>query len=359
MSRLNDALEHIDLCMSAIIQDVTSSLVDVHSAEAMFSNTTKPPWVCPGDGEQARYIIEMASIIAGGLTELQKKPIVLGLASPNSPLRLASRDLDVMLEFVKRKLPITFINCPNNGATTPISVAGTLVVTLAECLSMVLVAELLNAGNPVVAGPSPPIMDMTTANACFGAPECALVTAGAAQLMRHYNVPSYASITSSDSNVIDTQTGYEIVWTAQLPMMAGINLVNGVTLIGSCNGTSYEKLVIDNEVFGGLKRILQGIDVSDETLAVDVIESVGPKGHFLSQKHTRQLLNRERWFPRISNRTGLHEWKKEKLDLWRRARQEAKKILATHRPEPLAKDVLERVKNLVREAEARHVKQGR
>jgi trimethylamine--corrinoid protein Co-methyltransferase len=351
LTRLTDAMEHIELCMSPIIQDVTRSLVDVHSAEAMMCNSTKPPWVCPGDARQARYIIEMASAIAGGLGELQTKPIILGLASPNSPLRLASHDLQVAREFVSRKLPITFINCPNNGATSPISIAGTIVQTLAECLSMVLVAQLMNPGNPVAAGPSPPITDMRTATACFGAPECALVTAGSAEMMRYYNIPSYASITSSDSIGIDAQTGYEIAWTAQLPMMAGVNLVNGIGLMGFCEISSYEKVVIDNEVFGGLRRILRGIEVSDASLAVDAIEAVGPAGHYLSQKHTREQLLKERWFPKISNRLSIAEWKKEKVDLWQRARKEVMNILATHQPNPLEKEKRERIREIVNEAE--------
>ncbi len=351
LTRLTDAMEHIELCMSPIIQDVTRSLVDVHSAEAMMCNSTKPPWVCPGDARQARYIIEMASAITGGLGELQTKPIILGLASPNSPLRLASHDLQVAREFVSRKLPITFINCPNNGATSPISIAGTIVQTLAECLSMVLVAQLMNPGNPVAAGPSPPITDMRTATACFGAPECALVTAGSAEMMRYYNIPSYASITSSDSIGIDAQTGYEIAWTAQLPMMAGVNLVNGIGLMGFCEISSYEKVVIDNEVFGGLRRILRGIEVSDASLAVDAIEAVGPAGHYLSQKHTREQLLKERWFPKISNRLSIAEWKKEKVDLWQRARKEVMNILATHQPNPLEKEKRERIREIVNEAE--------
>lgn len=350
-SIVTDALESFGLCMSPIIQDVTPALVDVHSAEAMMCNTYKTPWVCPGDGIQAKYIIEMGAITAGGMDELRKKPTLLGLASPNSPLRLASRDLDVTRQFVENKLPITFINCPNNGATTPVSIAGTLVVTAAECLSMVLIAELMNPGNPVVAGPSPPFMDMRTATPAFGAPEGALVVAGAAQIMRYYGIPSYSSIVSSDSIVIDAQTGYEIAWTAQLPLMAGINLVNGIGLIASCNGCSLEKLVIDNEVFGGIRRIMEGINVSETSLAVDVIEAVGPGGHYLSQKHTREQLTKERWFPKISNRLGLQEWKKQKQDLRQKARKEAIDLLRTHQPEPLEKDIEERIKSLVREAE--------
>jgi trimethylamine--corrinoid protein Co-methyltransferase len=170
-------------------------------------------------------------------------------------------------------------------------------------------------------------------------------------MMRYYNIPSYASITSSDSIGIDAQTGYEIAWTAQLPMMTGINLVNGIGLIAFCEISSYEKVVIDNEVFGGLKRILRGIEVSEASLAVDAIEAVGPAGHYLSQKHTRERLSKERWFPKISNRLSIAEWKKEKVDLWQRARREVLNILQTHQPKPLEKEKRDRIRKIVNEAE--------
>jgi len=175
------------------------------------------------------------------------------LASPNSPLRLAPNDIVVTRAFVENRLPITFINCPDNGAITPISIAGTLVVTMAECPA-------------------------------FGAPEGVLVTAGAAQIMRYYGIPSYASIVISETIGIDAQTGWEIAWTAQLSMMAGINLVNGIGTIGACDGCSLEKLVIDNEVLGGLQRILKGIEVSETSVVVEVIEDVGPGSHYLGHK---------------------------------------------------------------------------
>jgi trimethylamine--corrinoid protein Co-methyltransferase len=139
-------------------------------------------------------------------------------------------------------------------------------------------------------------------------------------------------------------------------MMAGINLVNGIGMIDGGMGTSHEKLVIDNEVIAGLRRILRGIEVSDATLAADVIEEVGPGGHYLAQKHTRDLMNKERWFPKISNRLPLQEWKKQKLDLWQKARQEAMEILRTHQPEPLDKEKQEKIRNLVLEAEKKAAK---
>jgi trimethylamine--corrinoid protein Co-methyltransferase len=338
-SRLTDALEHFDLCMAtAIPQDVNSTVVDVMAAEAMMINTRKPYFVAPGNGKQARQIIEMAAVIAGGMDELKKKPILLGVASPNSPLRLASHDLDVVSEFAKYKLPITILNCAISGATSPVTLAGTLVTTFAEILSMTVVAELINPGNPVLLGFCPVCIDMRTANAAFGCPENALVSVAGTQILRYYNVPSWTCASEVDAIVPDAQAGYETVWKTLLPIMAGVNVISGTGHLGAAAGGSFEKLVMDNEIIGAIKRILKGIEVTDKTLAVDIINAVGPGGHYLAQKYTREHLKNEIWFPTISYKSNVEEWKEEKGDLRKTAREKAVEILRTHYPKRLEKE---------------------
>jgi trimethylamine:corrinoid methyltransferase-like protein len=190
------------------------------------------------------------------------RTFIIGAASPNSPLRLAPKELEVTSEFAKHRLPIALLNCPLSGSGSPISLSGTLVTTLAEVLSLAVIAQLISPGTPLSIGCSPSIIDMRTAGAVFGAPEDALLAAGVAQMARYYGLPSNASMTHADSMIPDMQAGYEAAWTSMLPLMAGINLIYGSGLIAACNGASYEKLVIDNEILGGLRRILQGIEMS-------------------------------------------------------------------------------------------------
>jgi trimethylamine--corrinoid protein Co-methyltransferase len=351
-SRLTDALENYDLCMAtAIPQDVKETVVDVVAAEAMMINTSKPYFMAPGDGEQARYIIEMAAAISGGMDELAQKPILLGIASPNSPLRLARHDLDVIRQFVKHRLPITILNCTLSGATSPVTLAGTLVQTFAEILSMTVVAQLLNPGNPVILGFCPACIDMKTANATFGCPENALVSVSGTQMLHYYNLPSWCCASEVDAILPDAQAGYETVWNTLLPLIAGMNVISGTGHLGAAAGGSFEKLVIDNEILGGIKRILRGVEINSETLAVDIINSIGPGGHYLAHKHSREHLRNERWFPKISYKSNVEEWKKNRVDLWKQAKNEVMEILSTHQPEPLDKEIEERIKNITKEAE--------
>jgi trimethylamine--corrinoid protein Co-methyltransferase len=350
-SRLTDALEHFDICSATgIPQDVKSTVVDVMAAEAMMINTSKPYLMAPADGEQARYIIEMAAVISGGMERLAQKPLLLGVASPNSPLRLASHDLDVVIEFANHKLPITILNCTISGATSPITVAGTLVQTFAEIFSMAAVVQLMNPGNPLLLGFCPACIDMKTAYATFGCPENALVSAAGTQMLRYYNLPSWCCASEVDAILPDAQAGYETVWNTLLSLISGMNVVSGTGHLGAAGG-SFEMLVIDNEIFGGIKRILKGVEVTRETLAVDVIDTVGPGGHYLAHKHTREHLRNERWFPKISYKSNLEEWKKNKVDLWGMAKKEAVEILRAHQPEPLPGDIEEKIKDIAKKAE--------
>ncbi|UCB47469.1 MAG: trimethylamine methyltransferase family protein [Spirochaetota bacterium] len=108
---------------------------------------------------------------------------------------------------------------------------------------------------------------------------------------------------------------------------------------------------MDNEILGGIKRILKGVEVTDETLAVDIIDAVGPGGHYLAHKHSREHLRNERWFPRVSYKSNVEEWKKNRVDLWKLAKEEVIEILRTHQPEPLPREIEEKIKSIAQEAE--------
>ena len=170
-------------------------------------------------------------------------------------------------------------------------------------------------------------------------------------MLQHFNLPSWTCAGEVDAILPDAQAGYETVWKIILPLMAGVNVISGTGHLGAgCTG-SYEKLVIDNEIIGAIRRILKGIEVTDETLAVDIIDAVGPGGHYLAQKHSREHLRNEWWFPKISFRSNVEEWKKNKVDLWKLAKKEVFEILRTHQPEPLDKEIEEKIKSIAKEAE--------
>jgi trimethylamine--corrinoid protein Co-methyltransferase len=204
-------------------------------------------------------------------------------------------------------------------------------------------------------GTASTIMDMRTANVAYGAIEAGLINVATAQLAHYYGLPSRGTGGGTESKLPDVQAGLEKAMTLWMAASAGINLVYGSAgSLDSSLTASYEQAVIDNEICGMISRALRGIEISHETLAAEVIETVGPEGNYLSQRHTLEYLEKEQYIPKILDRQKWQSWHKAgSKDLREVARQEARRILQKHRPEPLDQDVEKRLEKIVKEAEKR------
>ena len=301
--------------------------------------------------------IRLASIVAGGEEELKKRPMLLGFHNPVSPLQHSKELTEGLMVYAKYKQPVSIAPEAQAGATAPITLAGLLTQQNAEVLSGITIAELTNPGTPVLYGAVSVPLDMKTGNIALGAIEVGLINAAAAQLARYYGLPSRGTGGTTDSKIPDIQAGFEKAATLLMAASAGINFIyDAAGALESTLTASFEQAVIDNEICGMVARALRGIDVNDETLAIDVIENVGPGGQYLSQKHTLKHLKKEQYIPKIIKREKREDWERAgSKDLWKVAREEAKKILKEHQPEPLDKDIEKELKRTIKEIEKRKV----
>ena len=355
--RLADALENIQHASSSVVRprDVPESVAHVYELFAGFRNTTKTV-----DGEiygQAIAIdgIRMASVVAGGEEELKKRPLLLGFHNPVSPLQLSEKLTEGLMVYAKYKQPILIAPEAQAGATAPVTLAGLLAQQNAEVLSGIAIAELVNPGAPVLYGTVSTIMDMKTGNLAYGAIEAGLINVATAQLARYYGLPSRGTGGGTESKIPDVQAGFEKAMTLMMAALAGINFIyNAAGTLESTLTASYEQTVIDNEICGMVSRALRGVEISDETLALDVIEAVGPEGQYLDQRHTLEHLKKEHYLPTIISRERRERWERAgSRDLREIAREEANRILKEHQPEPLDRDVEENLKKIVKEVEKR------
>ena len=355
--KLADALENIHHASSSVVRprDVPDSVAHVYQLFAGFRNTTKTV-----DGEiygQAIAMdgIRMASVVAGGEEELKKRPLLLGFHNPVSPLQLSEKLMEGLMVYAKYKQPILIAPEAQAGATAPVTLAGLLAQQNAEVLSGIVVAELVNPGAPVLYGTVSTIMDMKTGNLAYGAIEAGLINVVTGQLAHYYGLPSRGTGGGTESKISDIQAGFEKAMTLMMAALAGINFIyNAAGTLESTLTASYEQAVIDNEICGMVSRALRGVEISDETLAIDVIEDVGPGGQYLDQRHTLEYLKREHYLPKIINRERMERWERAgSKDLREVAREEAKRILKEHRPEPLDRGVEEDLKKIVKEVEKR------
>jgi len=350
-TRVADALENIDFQMvMGAPGDVPSQVVDLYQWLIAFENTRKHIICQVLSREKARVAIKMGSLIAGGEDELRKSPIMTFLFCLNSPLFYGAFEVESLLEAAKFRLPVFVLSGPMAGANSPVTLAGTVALNNAEVLGSLVLTKLVDPRSPFIYASWSRSIDMRIGSVVFGGPEFALLRVCAAQLGRFYNLPSGGGGLLCDSKVSDAQAGYEKMLTALMPTLGGLNLVCGMGLVASESAVSYEQLVIDNEIAGMVKRVLDGIDFRDETLAIDIIKDVGAEGNFLAKKHTLQFAESEHWVPRISDRYVPDSWIRSGApELHQKARERALRILSEYKPPSLPKEILMELRNAVKE----------
>ncbi len=349
LTRVADALENIDfqLVMGQPI-DVPLEMAELYQWLIAFENTRKHI-VCQALSKRnAEIAVEMGSIIAGDKEELRKHPIMTFIICLNSPLLFGEGLTEALIVASKYGVPVWVESGPLAGANSPVTLAGTVALNNAEVLAGLVISKLVNLQSPFIYGSWSRSIDMRTGSVVLGGPEFALMRICTAQLARYYKIPSGGGGILCDSKTSDAQAGYEKMLTAILPAIARINLVCGIGLVGSENIASFEQLVIDNEIVGIAKRVLNGIRLDDDTLAIDTIKEVGHGGNFLPKKHTLKFAKIEHYIPRISDRSSPDTWIRTGMkNTSQRAREQALKILSEYSPVSLPKEVSEKLQSLI------------
>ena len=348
---LADALPNIKFAEQfCLALDHIKHAQDLHEFEAVLTNTEKPIVAIAYSPQATRDFIRMASLVAGGIDELRRRPIFALYGEPVSPL-WHYFGLENIMECSKEGIPAIYGPCTQSGSSGPVTLAGTLAQSNAETLTGLVVTQLVRKGSPFVHGVISTIMDMRTAVMAYGAPEFALINAMAAQLTQYYQLPFFGTGGTSDSKAVDGQAVAEATLTALMAVLCGTNLVHDVGYIEGGMTGSLEMVVIVDEIADMCFRIARGTSVDDETLATHIVNQVGPGGQYLGQKHTIRHLD-EHWMPRLMDRTRFETWTAQGAkDLTRRAREKVSSILKDHRPEPIPPEVLDGLKKIVEEAE--------
>jgi len=325
------------------------------------NNTEKPTGVSVGGGnvespELSRalfdYQLEVANVVAGGEEALRKRPMLSGGFWGMSPLQFHGL-------YVKRALKLaglgfaSFVGSMTQaGATAPVTLAGWLAVTNAEVLGGVSIIQLAYPGTQMRIGYEPAAFDMKYGIMAAGAPEESLLNAAAVEVAKYYGFPVSVMGLVTSAKVPGPQACYEKVMSGILPILAGADSIGGAGGLACSLTASLVELVIDDELCKAMLTSIRGVEVNDETLALDVIHKVGPGGHYLAQKHTMNHFMKEQFIPELIDRSGYAEWKKNgEKTLVDRAREKVKKILKEHSVPPLDKDIQKELNNIIKRAE--------
>jgi len=353
-ARLVDALPNLDfhMCM-AIAQDLPQATSDIHHFEAMINNTTKPICFTAWNLENLKDIIEICEVVAGGAEAFRRNPFAILYTEPVSPLQHIVEGTSKLMYVAKKGLPVVYTPGMTFGAVAPVTSAGGLLVANAELLSGLVIAQLAGEGAPFVYGGGVAIMDMRHMGVVYAAPEFLLNMGALCDLARYYNLPVFGFGGCSDSKTFDQQASLEGVLWILAAALQGNNMAHDVGYIDSGLTASMEMTVMNDEIIGLVRRFMSGIEVNEETMALDVIDQVGPGGHFLAEDHTLRHF-RENWYPTLIDRTKYETWLEEgDLTYGQRANARVRQILETHHPEPLPDEIRLAVRAIVQRADAR------
>jgi len=301
--------------------------------------------------KEAQYQIEIAAAIVGGKEELRERPIFSMVICIISPLRYDKGMTEASIELAKAGIPVVIYPMPMAGETGPATLAGTMVVNNAEFLGGLVILEFASPGAPVVYAAGVGTVDFKTGTT-INSPESSLMHLALNQLAHYYDLPSEVGASSSTSKLLDAQAGYEKAVSLIAQILTVPDIVDGLGGLEGGRITSPEALIIDNEIIDYALRFTQGLEVNDDTLAVDVIHKVGPGGIFLGEKHTLEHF-RERWMSRLSDVSSFETWqKKGSKSVDKVAKEKVREILATHKPEPIPEDVEREISQILKRAEA-------
>jgi len=342
IARMVDYCENVSFyVINTYPQDVPDIASDINRFYWALTNTTKHVMGGMYTMKGLKDVIEMAEEIAGGADQLRERPFISFIVLMISPLVMDGEYTDYLIEIARKGLPVAVSSEPLAGATAPVTIAGTIALNNAETLAGITLTQLINPGTPVLYGSTSSIMDMKEGTYMAGPIESAMVNAGIAQLTQYYQLPMYGTAGMSDSKIIDAQAGYESALTAMTVSLSGSNYIHdAVGILEMCQVFSYDKMIIDNEILGNILRVMRGIEVNEATLAYDVIKSVGPGGHFLSEDHTVEYVRKEFFIPKISDRQTRIKWQDEGLlTAEDRARKIVNKVLTKHIPMPVDPEV--------------------
>ncbi len=340
VSKVVDYLAEMSFMMcSGIASDVNHEISDIYHFSAMVNYTEKPLVFTSWSLENLKTIIEMAEVVAGGKEELKNSPFIALYTEPISPLTLAKESTQKLMYMAEKSLPVVFTPCVITGATGPVTIAGGLVQANAEILAGYVLANLIKEGTPFIYGGGVMAMDMSTSVACYASAEFMMATSALTDMARYYKLPMFSFAGCSDSNIYDHQAALEGALWILMSSLNGGNLVHDVGYINSGLTTSFEQLVVSNEIIGMVRRITQGFEINEETMGLDLIDEVGPGGEYLTSEHTLKHF-KENWYPELLSRSPYEKWQEEgEKDLKTRSNEKAKDILENYTPKPLEEGI--------------------
>jgi trimethylamine--corrinoid protein Co-methyltransferase len=350
-TRVGQALTNVDFVMTLCSAgDVPKNVAFFHEYDAIFRNTSKPMVVSVVGRKHTAMILEMAAAACGGETALRERPWGMAMVTPVSPLEITKLN-EGMVEAIAFGVPVLYAPGPMMGATGPATAAGTLALTIAESLFGLVLAQMIQPGCKVILKPDPNAMDMVTAQCTYGSAEQSMARAAMAQIGRTYNLPIFTHAGGAESKMPDAEAAAQAMMGMLLDGLSGVTLTQTMGTLASGLYGSPEMAAICDEMVHMIKRVLSGVTVNDDTLAVDVVREVGHGRHFMDHDHTIKYFRQELFFPVLFRRQSVEQWKaRGAKNITQVARERVLEILSKAGPVPMVNGADAALKDALRRA---------
>ena len=350
MALIADSLNSIDIITPTVsAQDMPAAGVNAHELEACFRNTGKPVvTVSVTSAKGAKSQIDMAAAVLGGKEALRKRPIFCNFVCPITPLIHDSGGIEAALEFAGAGVPVGVYPMAIAGVTSPVTLAGTMVVLNAEVVSGLALIQLATPGAKVFYAGGPATLNLPTGTYTSSSPEAFWLRMMVAEMAKFYGLPSIVGAGATNSKVPGAQAAWENSVSILLTSLAGAGFLFGLGLLDGSNLLTYEEIILDAECAATVRRILSGVDFSADAFALDIIKELGPGGVFLSEHHTVDHMREALSIPQLSDRDSYEDWsQKGKLSRVEVAKERVKEILSKHKPFPLSESVKKKMKEVL------------
>jgi trimethylamine---corrinoid protein Co-methyltransferase len=353
-ARVADALTNIDYVMGlGLIGDVPAPLASVFEFAEMLANTDKPIVAWAHSAANLGAMFRMAAAVVGSEDALRRRPIFGLFSTYPSPLRHTDEDLGNCIWAARHGLPVIYLGGPTVGIESPFTGASALVLHQAAALSGLAIIQLARRGAPAAIGGLPSPMDLRTARPSYGSPESVLHSAACSDLARYLGLPFMGTAGASESKLIDAQAGLEGMMQVLMATLSGASLVHDAGFLDCADIGSLPMLILTDEIIDMVKRLMRGIEVNRATIMLDLIERVGPGGHFLQEPESAALSRREVWMPTVLDRNQHAIWERTGAkDTAQRVNEKLRKILAKHQPPSLTAPQSAAIQAILAEAQA-------
>jgi trimethylamine:corrinoid methyltransferase-like protein len=351
-ARLADRLEQISICGFPVASDVPTATPDVHALNLMLQNVQKHVWVQPYTQESVDYLINLATVAAGGEQALRANPLVSFITCSLTPLEFKGMDLDIILKCARNGIPLHACSLPGAGATAPITVPAVVLLSAAEILAMLAAAQVIQPGTPIIATPLIFSTDMMTGRSLQSSAESMQGAALAVQFLKAaFGIPTHTYGIGSDSPLMDGQCMSEGALRSMLIGLSGADILGAAGQLEVATTISPVQLAIDNEVFGMVRRMIANLSFDDDNLAWSDLLRAEPGSNFLTADHTLRHC-RDGLMPANFTRMTREDWnKKEQDDLVARTSEYCRDLLGKAVPPNLSEDVTREMDSIVERAD--------